>query len=52
MQSGYIDSVINDDIKKILEKGCKVSLDSFKDENRIQNRDGEGFNEDNQATPL
>lgn len=51
-QGAHIDLVVNEKVKELLETSCKESLDAFKEENRIRNKDSEEVDEDNQSPPL
>lgn len=51
-QSDHIDLVVNTTIKDLIEKGCKESLDNFKEENRIRNKDKDDPNQDNLSPPI
>lgn len=51
-QSDHIDLVVNTTIKDLIEKGCKESLDNFKEENRIRNKDKDDPDQDNLSPPM
>jgi len=43
---------VNTTIKDLIEKGCKESLDNFKEENRIRNKDKDDPDQDNLSPPM
>ena len=51
-QGAHIDLVVNEKIKELLETSCQESLNAFKEENRIRNKDTDEVDEDNQSPPL
>ena len=50
-QSEWVNQVVNGRIKKLLSDSCKLSLNHFKELNKIKNRDGDGV-KPNEEKPI